>query len=290
MINVNFENKLSKKGEFFWLKIAAMAVLLGRAYQHFFFRPPYTELFWDEGLMKPLLSFLGQDWDAFLSGDFATIFQYSSGFILLLGLLLLLFPKKQITRFRYVLFLCGLVLSFVALALFKGNFYRLGQLFEYSAQVGCVFLLFYWLGSSNPKKSRFLLATRIIVALTFLCHGLYALGYYPVPYTFSMMVWETFPFLSESDTKLFLFIFGLMDVIAILFILYPRWRRLYRIALWYCFVWGSITAMARIVGTYYSEMPLESIHAGLYEVVYRLPHAVLPLYLILFDKQREKVS
>ena len=64
----------------------------------------------------------------------------------------------------------------------------------------------------------------------------------------------------------------------------------YRTSLWYCVLWGSITAFARIVGTYYAGMPFQSLHEGLYEVIYRLPHAILPLYLLLFDVKKEKVS
>lgn len=290
MIKVDFENKLSKKGEFFWLRLAVMAVLAGRAYQHFFFRPPYTEIFWDEGLMKPFIDLLGLNWDVFLNGGFVTIFQYAAGSVLVAGLILLFLPKNLIVRSRFLLLLCGIILSFVALSLFKGNFYRVGQLFEYSAQVGCVFLLYHWLRPDGIVQKRFIWSVRILTALTFLCHGLYALGYYPVPYTFSMMVWGTFPFLSESATKQFLFFFGLMDVIAIVLILLPRWNKFYRAALWYCMLWGTITAFARVVGTYYAGMPLQSLHENVYEVIYRLPHAILPLYLLLYSKEKEKAS
>ena len=267
-----------------------MAVLAGRAYQHFFFRPPYTEIFWDEGLMKPVIDLFGLNWDVFLSGAFVIVFQYAAGSILVAGLILLFLPKNLIVRFRFLFLLCGIILSFVALSLFKGNFYRVGQLFEYSAQVGCVFLLYHWLRPSGVVQKQFIWTVRIITVLTFLCHGLYALGYYPVPYTFSMMVWETFPFLSESATKQFLFFFGLMDLIAVVLILFPRWNKLYKSALWYCILWGTITACARVVGTYYSGMPFQSLHESVYEVVYRFPHAILPLYLLLYGMEKEKAS
>jgi hypothetical protein len=289
MIKLAFENKLSKKGEFFWLRIAAFSVLIGRAYQHFFFRPPYTELFWDEGIMKPILDLLGLDWSSFLESNFVTSFQLVSAIILLLACLVLFLPEKKIKRLRAIYLLSGIVLLFVALALFKGNFYRIGQLFEYSAQVGAVFLLYYWLGLKNSVHHKFNLIVRLLVVLTFLCHGLYAIGYYPVPYTFSMMVWETFPFMTESMIKYFLLSFGVLDIIAIVFIIYSGKERLYKFALLYCIVWGTITAFARLVGTFYFQMPFESLHGALYEVVYRLPHAILPLYLFLYDRKKEKV-
>jgi hypothetical protein len=290
MVNGTFENKLSKKGEFFWIRFAALAVLAGRTYQHLFFRPPYTEIFWDERLMKPIINVFGYQWDTFLESNFVLYFQFFAGGILLLGFILLLLTEQWMRRFKIVFLLCGLILTFIAFALFKGNFYRVGQFFEYSAQVGIIFVLFFWLKSSVLRVSIFVKPIRYLVALTFLCHGLYALGYYPVPYTFSMMVWETFPFLTESMIGDFLLFFGILDMVAVFFILFPSNHFVYRTSLWYCVLWGSITAFARIVGTYYAGMPFQSLHEGLYEVIYRLPHAILPLYLLLFDVKKEKVS
>jgi hypothetical protein len=280
---------LSKKGLFFWLQLATISVLFGRAYQHLFFIAPYSELFWDENMLAPLLELVQVEWSAYLSWDLMFYYQHLCGIILTLGVVVACLPEVYRKRFRGVFLLNALILTILAIALFKGNFFRIGQLIEYSAQFGCVYLFYFWHRDNAFKRVSIYDIIRVLVALTFIGHGLYAIGFYNAPYNFSQMVWETFPFFTEKMTASFLMVFGVLDLIAVVLLFVKSRPVLYRGALAYCIIWGALTAFARIVSTFYIEMPLMSLHDGIYEVIYRFPHFLLPLILLLFD-QKEKRS
>ena len=279
---------IQKKDYLFWLKIAVLSVLLGRAYQHFFWRLPYSSIFWDEKLMHPFLGLLGFDsWDAYLQNNWIDAFQTGVGLVFLLTCILVFFPESLQRRLKYLFLTSGIALTLVALALFKEQFYRFGQFFEYSAQVGVVYLYFWYLSRSEWPGKWFDRICRVLLGLTFLCHGLYALGYYPIPYSFQNMIIGTLPFFDELMAKNFLLFFGVMDMIAVAGLFFPNRKRLFSAALWYCIIWGGLTAFARISGNFYASMPWDSLHMSAYETLYRFPHFLLPLILLIRMKQRK---
>lgn len=216
-------------------------------------------------------------------------YQHLCGIILTLGVVVACLSEVFRRRFRVVFLLNALILTIIAIALFKGNFFRVGQFIEYSAQFGCVYLFYFWHRDKAYDRVSIFDIIRVLVALTFIGHGLYAIGFYNTPFNFSQMVWETFPFFTEKMTKGFLMVFGVLDLIAVVLLFFKSRPVLYRVSLVYCVIWGALTAFARIVSTFYIEMPLMSLHDGMYEVIYRFPHFLLPLILLLFD-QKEKRS
>lgn len=100
-------------------------MLFGRAYQHLFFIAPYSELFWDENMLTPLLELFQVDWSVYLSWDLMFYYQHLCGIILTLGVVVACLPENYRRRFRMVFLLNALILTIIAIALFKGNFFKL---------------------------------------------------------------------------------------------------------------------------------------------------------------------
>jgi len=87
------------------------------------------------------------------------------------------------------------------------------------------------------------------------------------------MLLATIPFgtfhLSDSQALWWLKVAGVIDFIAAAALFIPA---LMRPAIWYCIVWGTLTAFARIVSNFSFDLPLDSLHQWLHETIFRLPH------------------
>lgn len=264
------------------LRYAAFAVFSGRAWQHLFWDAPYRELFWDQELMEPLLGvFTSMPWHEFAAS--AVVDDAISGIAMVIGLfylicaLCVLIVKKGNSRPATVVIAGSVSLFILALVYTKESFYHAGQFFEYALQVGAPYFLVLALKKNPQTHKRLIWLEKLAIALTFSCHGLYALGYYPIPGSFLTMTMNILG-TSEQEALLFLKIAGILDfAVAIGCFLPLKWGRF---VLLYAAFWGMATAIARIWGNFYLDFPLESLHQWLHEVIYRLPHALVPLALI----------
>ena len=274
------------------LQISAFAVFLGRAYQHLFWDGPYRELFWDPAYAGWLVEHLtNMKWEEYVTNPAGDIwfkkFVVGQGVFYACCAGATLFIKKLPQWTRWILVLGGVDLILLALIYMKDKFYHFGQFFEYSLQFGAPLFLFYTLDRATISKN-FILLMKIATALTFACHGLYALGYYPRPEIFTTMT-QNILGLENEGVRWFLLLAGIADwVVAFcLFLPYKKWVIS---SLWYAVVWGALTSFARIIGNFYVSFPLESIHQWAFETVYRFPHFLLPLALILVLKKKDHLS
>ncbi len=261
------------------IQAGAFSVFAGRALQHLFFDAPYREILWDEALFGPVIEWVpGLSWSMWLT-DVHYDRAIQQGIVCLgvyygLCAVLTLFPKWM-AKLRGLVWVGVLGLVLLAAAYTKSHFYHLGQFFEYAAQVTIPLLWMYWPSEGMPGR-RWELAGATAVSLTFLCHGLYALGFYPVPGTFLTMTTQILG-VDTTGAKAFLLVAGWLDVVVAVGVFLPwRWRRL---VLVYAVAWGLATAMARIVGNFYWEFPWESLWVAFPEALYRFPHFLLPLAL-----------
>ena len=118
----------------------------------------------------------------------------------------------------------------------------------------------------------------VATALTFTCHGLYALGIYPRPALFLSMTMSILDF-SETQAITFLVAAGLADFVASFLLFFKGlWRAS---ALTYCVLWGAATALARIWAHFQPEWWMEATGQWLHETVLRFPHFLIPLLLLL---------
>ena len=271
-----------------WL--STLAVLLGRGWQHIFLDAPYRALLWDESWMGRLVRILGWDsWDSYITSSGADhgIDQMIVwiGVILLLTFVITLFWRICPHWMRQIFWsFSWIVLVLLAFFYCKEKFYAVGQFFEYSLQFGSVFLL--WSVFRHRWNSKyFVLIVKAAIALTFICHGLYAVGYYPRPGHFVEMCINFFG-MSESAATGFLWGAGILDFVAAILIFVPI-RLVSNIGLGYCVIWGAMTAFARVAASYYGQDITEVLVTELPGTIYRLPHFLVPLGLLLWQWRRD---
>ncbi len=262
--------------------IAAMFVMLGRGLQCLFKEVPLRALIWDEAWMGGIVRLFGWTWDSFITSlavdHYIQIFGVWFGFFFLFAFLVTL-GWRMVSHWLRQITWAGvwMLLVFIAFLYAKEKFFSLGQFFEYSLQFGTPFLLWISFRSKGLNK-HFVLGVKILIALTFFCHGLYAVGYYPRPGHFVQMCIHFFG-MSEDGAHTFLWIAGILDFIAAIFIFLPR--PFVQIGLVYCIVWGFMTAAARVGANIYDNSFAETLFLYGPEFLFRVCHFLVPLGLYL---------
>jgi len=267
------------------LKLSVFLIFIGRAWQHLFWDAPYRSFFWDEGLLQPIIEgVFNIPWKTYVTHSTTDaciqgIIKFNGILYVLAAISALLIQKKNSRWYKIPIHIGGISLVILALLLTKEKFYHGAQFFEHSIQFGLPFILVYTY-HKNLQLKKLYLALKIIIAVTFFSHGLYAFGFYPVPGKFVDMVIQIFG-CSESVAITFLYIAGIMDFIIAVLIFIPK---TVQYALWYAIGWGLLTALARVVANFYIDFPLQSIHQNLHETLYRIPHGLTPILLVLLLK------
>ena len=263
--------------------MALVCVCIGRTYQCIFWDIPIRSLIWNENVFSGITKLVfNLDWDEYLK------FSNSSGIIniivsvigwSLVVALFFVFLSKKLKSFS--ISWITIVLTFIAFLYHLEKFKTAGQFFEYSLQFMTPFL--FLLLFKDGIKRRWQLLAKICIALTFTSHGLYALGFYPVPGNFVAMTINILN-VSNDSAVLLLQIAGILDVLFSVGIFFTG--RIFRWSIWYCVIWGILTAMARVVANLdlYSLIP--SLHQWAYETIYRAPHFLVPLALWLSYKTK----
>ncbi|MEO1262200.1 MAG: hypothetical protein AAFZ15_25565 [Bacteroidota bacterium] len=271
------------------LQWAAVTVFIGRSYQHLFWDGPYREIFWDPFYMQWFIeSFTSLGWDDYVTHPMGDVwfqrFVFFQGIFYLVCAIISVFIRHLPKWCRVFLLIGAVDLIFLALIYMKDRFYHFGQFFEYSLQFGAPLFLYAYL-KNDKIPNRLVLWMKIAVALTFTCHGLYAFGYYPRPGSFMTMT-QNILGLEALGIHYFLLIAGVLDFIFAAGIFIARKKVLHAL-LWYGVLWGALTAFARIFGNFYWDFPLESLHQWVFECVYRFPHFLIPLALILILRKKQ---
>jgi len=236
--------------------------------------------------MEPLVQYItGMDWNTWLSSkrtfSFLKYFQQSIGLFFLL-MAFFVFSQIAIGEKRWskklalaLLFFSSVILLLFALLHTKDKFFHFGQFLEFTIQWSLPLLLFYFLFHGLSKRLLFFF--RIAIAATFIGHGLYALGYYPVPGHYVQMLISFFG-CSEEAANNILTIAGMLDLVAAIGIFIPRMENY---CLVYCVGWGFLTAFARLVTNVHFTFLGSGLDQWLFEVLVRLGHGGLPLFVLL---------
>ena len=271
-----------RKWIFRLIQWATVGVLLGRAYQHWFWDAPYRSLLWDESLMTPILErFFGVSWTDYAGNvridQGIQIGMRIIGSVFGIGALVAAFPRFFPARVWKLWVGLSAWLGFLAFLYYKEQNYQFGQFIEYALQAATP-LFFYILmqrGELNISWGRWM---RVATALTFTGHGLYAVGYYPRPGHFTTMVINAMHIPPEWANQL-LWTAGILDFVAAMWVLLIIPGRGYALA--YCIFWGFLTSVARVWANFYPDLWAASIHQWLFEFVYRTPHFLIPLAIFL---------
>lgn len=287
--NTNHVTIKKKKWLFNLLLLSCLCVFSGRAFQHFFQDIPLRTLLWDQSLMEPLVNFiLNLRWE-----DYTSDRKWDKAIqmiIKLMGVVYLIcaavcvsiyFQSKKYAKLLIIGSFSLLMLSFIY---FIDKFFRLGELFEYTAQWMSPVVL-YMLVIKDVKIYALGFYMRVAVALTFAGHGLYAIGFYPIPGQFIDMIIMALH-VDESTAVVLLQCAGWIDLAIALLILIPV---VYRYAALYAFAWGVLTAIARVWSNYDATLPLGSLYQWFPETLVRFPNAIIPLAIyytsIYLDKR-----
>jgi len=196
---------------------------------------------------------------------------------------MVVFIKKIPSLFIKInLWIISFILFFLALSLFIGKGFQIGQWIEYSLQFCTpIFLLYYFQNDTISKK--YILFLKIATAFTFIGHGLYATGYYPRPGNFVDMMIKGFG-TTQSQSEMLLNVAGYLDLIAAGLLFIPI-KRFYKIALIYIIIWGFLTTLARVYANFNPGLGWYSLKQWLPEMLMRFPHFLIPAVLFFIQKK-----
>ncbi|MEL6698917.1 MAG: hypothetical protein AAFP89_21910 [Bacteroidota bacterium] len=168
------------------------------------------------------------------------------------------------------------LMLYLAIESFVAHDYIVIQLFEHAIQFGTPLLMGYYL-HQKLSTDRAIRWASILIALTFLCHGLYALGVYAQPAHFLMMTQEILG-LSTDEARLFLHVMGALDLWMVVALFIPSQQNA---ALIYAIVWGILTAVARTwaLGVFEGSGWSHTLQEVVPQTVFRLAHGLLPLWV-----------
>jgi hypothetical protein len=264
------------------IKISLVLLLFARAWQHFFWNIPLRMIFWNESLLSPIVTnVFGMTWVDWASSPnvnlFISFITKTFGVFYLLMIPVVIKINQEFKMIRYTLPLTAAALFFLSFLYYMEKFFYLGMLIEHAIQFGLPLVLYVALFKNNFFQ-KYLLFFKVLIALTFVGHGLFAIGFYPLPGPFIDMVITVFG-ANEVIAVRFLNIIGGIDLAASFLLFVPRTQFL---ALVFTSVWGIATALARIVAHLDMNLALMSVHQWLFEVLARLPHGLLPLAIFLY--------
>ena len=268
------------------LRTVVAVTLISRGYLILRWGSHLRGVFWDEALMSPIVeNWFGATWQGYVenSDSFLTLgMQVLGGVLIFMGLLICMLNRKH-----HVLLSSALVLSAIILALDSWSNFRdvhgqLGMLVEHALQFLCPLLLILRLLAPDSMRLWGLVAC----ALCFFCfagHGLYAVGYHPVPAGFVNMTMAILP-LNESAALDFLRLAGWLDfAVAVAVLVIPPLRRL---GLLYMIAWGFITALARPVVYCDAAIDWYGLDRWGAEFFVRTSHYVVPFLILLLLPRR----
>ena len=252
-----------------------------------FWDAPVRAFFWNEQLLKYWVeSYMGIDWQEYVTSVGLEYFLQgitkSLGVLYIVCAVIVLSVKPAKHKGSKLLLIGASALLFLALLYYKEQFYRIGQLIEYTCQIAAPVFLFWIVRGKSITDRKVLFYMKLAIAFTFIGHGLYAVGYYPQPGHFVDMVIRIFH-VSEAVARNILIVAGIMDFVLAVFIFVPRLAKPF---LAYAFVWGFLTAMARVVAYFHVEAIADSLSQWAFETIYRMPHAGLPLLVLLMDNKQ----
>lgn len=275
------------------LKICAFTVFIGRAYQFYFFGAPFRVFFWDESLLSPIVEGLfNTSWynyatNAKVNSWIEALTKLCSGLLFLAALISLFWDKIKFYRFKKIILSIGLfILLLLAICMVKDKNYDYFQFFELTLQFAAPLLLLLKPDLQNLKHKKTVFALKIAIALTFIPHGLFAMG---IPHLPGHFIDMTISLLSVNETQAtqFLFVAGLLDLILSLLIFVPK---LYKYALIYMIIWGFLTALARPFSSFNQDFISASLHGSLFLMIYRLSHGIIPLIVLLMEKRKTTIK
>lgn len=269
------------------LRLSVFSVFIGRGFDHLFWDAPFRVVLWDQSLMEGFINKVtGMTWHEYATSstvDFIINLSVKAvGLFFILCSFLALFISIHQKKFGKLLLVGMCFLIILSLLFYKNKFYKFGQFIEYSCQMFSplflYILLFYRL---NIKQFNLLL--KIAIALTFIGHGLYALGIYVTPGVWIDMATSSLDFIgiraSEHAVEQIIFIAGILDMVLAVGIFLPKkWAAPFLI---WAAIWGLLTSLSRVIGYMNFDPSWHTFFQWLPKTIMRMPHALIPIAALL---------
>lgn len=254
-----------------WLKWCVSLTLLARGWLTWRGDSQIRGLVWNEDFWS---GHIGMSWSDFAKQSDPWI---SNGLTVLgIGLMLLaIAPWLRGKLAAGMLWAAFAVLLLDGFAQWFASDYDLGMGIEHSLQIGTPLILLF------AGARRWDVVVRVLIALTFVGHGLYAFGLHPVPLIYQTMT-MTLLGVGQETGLLVLKVMGVLDFLAAI-ALFVRPLRL--VALGYMVLWGGATALARLVAHVGLERPSYGLDPWIAEMLVRSSHWMIPLVLLLMSRR-----
>jgi len=246
-------------------------------------------------MLRPYLERIGVKWTEYANHSDPAIqtFENWVGIFLMLASIcfLTLKPNKSQRVQKTTLAVAGVFTSFHILLKYWGHNCEWPMIPEYALQGATpwLFLAFLPYFPANkddewkkPSANRFFVL-KVALAMCFIGHGLYALGWPYQPVKFVRMVVTTFPFLEFKTASHLVTLIGIFDLLmAVTIFIKPIERQ----SLYHMFLWGSVTALARVISYVIVPMNMHNINPWLLETTVRTIHGGAPLFAYLLLKHQ----
>lgn len=277
------------------LRWSAFLFVFSRGLLYLIFDSPYRALLWNESLLRPYIENAGHDWTTYANSSdaYIQILEKSIGIFLMLAAVcfLTINPNKSQKLQKIALLSAGVLTTFHILLTYLGHNQHLPILPEYILQGLTPWLFLAFLRSFpahksdtfSPPSTELVTTLKIAIALCFIGHGLYALGWPYQPTHFVRFITATFPFINFPTASKITILIGYIDIIVALAIFIPQYAKP---ALLYITIWGAITALARTTSHIIVPLDLTATNPWFLETTVRTIHAGAPLflYLLLINK------
>ena len=275
-----------------FIRYSAVLMLLGRAYQHIRWGGPFRDIFYDpQGFGGWYANFIDTPLkDIYNDHFYENFLSYFSDFVGIVFLItaVVILGYERLSKLKGFIYASTALLALVFYGFLYGkNLDQYGMFFEHSAQL--VFpLIFVW---SYQRKTRLVnIIGSFAIAITYLCHGLYAYGYYPQPGHFADMMILGFG-MTEDFARDLLVSIGIVDFVFALIVILGIYLKHYannssslmlllKVNLWYGVIWGLLTSLARVYTSYTDGMFLHWMDQYFLEFLVRVPHFALPYVLL----------
>ena len=243
----------AKKDMSHYIKWSTALLLISNGWYHFLSKQPYNYLFNQNSI------------------EISNLF----GLTLIFFGVLAIFWKRRKSKLIYLFLIPSLILFINTLGSFVKANYVFEQIVEHFSQFGLP-LLFILSFSKSVNYKNLIQWTMIIMALTFIGHGLFAVGLHFQPDNFINMT-MTILKIDTLQSTTFLIIMGLLDFIFTIGIFFKATRK---ISLIYMIIWGLLTALARTAFVYNETADIIMQHIP--QTILRLPNSILPLMIFLY--------
>ncbi len=218
--------------------------------------------------------------ELFGENEFSDALSKFFGFILILSSFGSFGIKKPNWFADWLLAIGVFILFLIMVAHFKAWNYNIGMPFRFGVQFAIPFALWSMINGRLIFKEQWL---KVLLAVTFLGHSLYAIGIYEIETSYINMV--TFAFNLEGDDTAVsvVVLMGALNIIMGLLLFVPQ---ISKIALYYFLIWGVFVAVMRFVSFFDSHNFLLSLHEYLYKTIGRLPQGGIAWLILLLEDQK----